>query len=239
VNKKGKPVRDLVRNEAEAAIKAQLYHMIVDEGFGGNHIVNWLNERGIKAKCDAALWRATSLWAMIGNPIDRGQMHLEEALSDPIDELRIIDAYCYYKAIEIIEERGKFNAERREGRGCPGGSGDQSACRRIPAGFGNHQLAHTETKGRHEAARAEYQRILLVNQDEEEILEAKRLQARKLAERGQLFEDAPETQKRMVLAEGLNRIEAWRGYQIMIKFKLTAWQFLEPDADGGADKKAS
>ena len=78
-----------------------------------------------------------------------------------------------------------------------------------------------------------------MNQDEEEILKAKRLQARKLAERGQLFEDAPETQKRMVLAEVLNRIEAWRGCQIMIKFKLTAWQFLEPDADGGADKKAS
>ena len=30
VNKKGKPVRDLVRNEEEAAIKAQIYHIIVD-----------------------------------------------------------------------------------------------------------------------------------------------------------------------------------------------------------------
>ncbi|NLL55463.1 MAG: hypothetical protein GX246_09980 [Clostridiales bacterium] len=69
MNKKGKPVRDLVRNEAEAAIKAQLYHLIVDEGFGGNHIVNWLNERGIKAKRGTALWRATSLWAMIGIPL--------------------------------------------------------------------------------------------------------------------------------------------------------------------------
>ena len=50
---------------------------------------------------------------MIGNPIDRGQMHLGETLSEPIDELRIIDDYYFYKAIEIIEDRGRENAARR------------------------------------------------------------------------------------------------------------------------------
>ena len=34
VNKKNRPVRDLVRNEEEAAIKAEVYHKIVDEGYG-------------------------------------------------------------------------------------------------------------------------------------------------------------------------------------------------------------
>ena len=46
VNKKNKPVKDLVRNEEEAAIKAECYHKIVDEGYGGNRLANWLNERG-------------------------------------------------------------------------------------------------------------------------------------------------------------------------------------------------
>ena len=78
VNKKGRPVRDLVRNEEEAAIKAQIYHMIFDEGYGGNRIANWLNERGIKTKRGTTLWRATSVRAMIGNPIDRGQMHFAQ-----------------------------------------------------------------------------------------------------------------------------------------------------------------
>ena len=73
--------------------------MIVDEGYGGNRIANWLNERGIKTKRGTTLWRATSVRAMIGNPIDRGQMHLGETLSEPIDELRIIDDYYYYKAV--------------------------------------------------------------------------------------------------------------------------------------------
>ena len=82
-----------------------------------------------------------------------------------------------------------------------------------------------------EAAREEYQRILLVNQAEEETLEAKRLQAKKMAEWGHLFEDAPEAQKRMILAEIIDRIEVRRGYQVTIRFKLTARQFLEPEAE--------
>ena len=84
-----------------------------------------------------------------------------------------------------------------------------------------------------------YQRFLLVNQAEEETLEAKRLQARKMAEWGQLFEDAPLSQKQMILAEIIDRVEVRRGYQVAIKFKLTARQFLEPDALDAGDQKAS
>jgi hypothetical protein len=79
----------------------------------------------------------------------------------------------------------------------------------------------------------------MVNQAEEEMLEAKRLQARKMAEWGQLFEDAPLSQKQMILAEIIDRVEVRRGYQVTIKFKLTARQFLEPDADAAGDQKAS
>ncbi len=90
-----------------------------------------------------------------------------------------------------------------------------------------------------EAAREEYQRILLVNQAEEETLEAKRLQAKKLTDWGQLFENAPEAQKRMILAEIIDRIEVRRGYQVTTKFKPTARQFLEPDSEDAGDQEAS
>lgn len=115
VNKKGQPVKDLVRNEEEAAIKAEVYHKIVDEGYGGNRLANWLNERGIKTKRGTTLWRATSVRAMIGNPIDRGQMHLGDTLSEPMDALRIIDDYYFYKAVELIRARGTENAQNRRG----------------------------------------------------------------------------------------------------------------------------
>ena len=50
---------------------------------------------------------------MIGNPIDRGQMHLGDTLSEPIEALRIVDDYYFYKAIEIIRERGREFTEKR------------------------------------------------------------------------------------------------------------------------------
>ena len=61
-------------------------------------------------------------------------------------------------------------------------------------------------------------------------IKAKRKQAQKLVKWGQLFEDAPIVQKQMILAEIVDRIEVGRGYRIHVKFKLTARQFIEPDA---------
>ena len=43
----------------------------------------------------------------------------------------------------------------------------------------------------------------------------------------------------MILAEIIDRIEVGAGYKINIEFKLTAWQFLEPDADAAGDQKVS
>ena len=43
----------------------------------------------------------------------------------------------------------------------------------------------------------------------------------------------------MILAEIIDRIEVRRGYRVTIRFKLTARQFLEPDAEAAVDQKAS
>ena len=43
----------------------------------------------------------------------------------------------------------------------------------------------------------------------------------------------------MILAEIIDRIEVGVGYKINIKFKITARQFLEPDADAAEDQKVS
>ena len=76
----------------------------MDEGYGGNRLANWLNERGVKTKRGTTLWRATSVRAMIGNPIDRGQMHLGDTLSEPIEALRIIDDY-YFLGTPVLKFR--------------------------------------------------------------------------------------------------------------------------------------
>lgn len=360
VNKKGQPVRDLVRNEEEAAIKAEVYHKIVDEGFGGFRIANWLNDRGIKTKRGTSVWSATGVRAMIGNPLDRGQMHLGETLSEPIEELRIIDDYYYYKAIEIIHSRYTKRADQRNGpmrtdsnglltgliycahcggrltvnhcsrkwdnstghhdyywdvyrcyrrmkaRGACDGQSTYNALqiedvvidtvnaffkniKRLPqksqikAAMRREETTQTKAladaaaavdkatkavaaleeqaikaltgesqldlgiinqlmpkqKGALEAAKEEYQRILMVNQAEEETLAEKRALARKVGEWADIFASAPLSQKRMILAEIIDRIEVGAGYKINIEFKLTARQFLEPDADAAGNQKVS
>lgn len=90
-----------------------------------------------------------------------------------------------------------------------------------------------------DAAREEYQRILLVNQAEEESLENKRLQAKKVAEWAGIFAAAPMSQKRMILSEIVDRIEIGKGYKINIVFKLTAQQFIDPDGDAARDQEVS
>lgn len=90
-----------------------------------------------------------------------------------------------------------------------------------------------------EAAKEEYQRILMVNQAEEETLAEKRALARKVGEWADIFATAPLSQKRMILAEIIDRIEVGAGYKINIEFKLTARQFLEPDADAAGAQKVS
>lgn len=348
VNKKNKPVKDLVRNEEEAAIKAECYHKIVDEGYGGNRLANWLNERGVKTKKGTTLWRATSVRAMIGNPIDRGQMHLGDTLSEPIDALRIIDDYYFYKAVELMRARGAENAQNRRGplrtdsgglltgiiycaecgerlcinhcrkvqktndgnreyrwnvyrcyrkvnsrRTCTGQSTYNaekveeavlnvvrdffSRVRRIPqeaqlkaamkreentqakalkdAEAAIEKVAKAVSALEDEAVKAltgesrldldiinqlmpkqqaalkqaqeEYQRILLANQAEEETLALKRLQIRKTLEWAEMFDSAPLETKQMILAELIERVDVARGYEIRIKIKLTARQFLD------------
>lgn len=351
VNKKNKPVMDLVRNDEEAAIKCEVYHKIVDEGYGGNRIANWLNERGIKTKRGTTLWRATSVRAMIGNPIDRGQMHLGETLSEPIDALRIVDDYYFYKAIELIEERGKeisegrktalrtdagglltgiiycgdcgqrlcinhcrkvydtttgkreyrwdvyrcyrkvnsrnscggqatYNAERIEEsvisivrsffariRCIPQEKQVKAAMRReestqakalkdaeaaiekaakavaaledeaVKALTGEGRIDLNiinqilpKQKAALDQAHEEYQRILLENQAEEEALMMKRSQINKALEWAELFDDASTEAKQMIISNIVERVTVSRGYKIDVKLKLTARQFLEPDA---------
>jgi len=111
VNKKNQPVRDLVIDEREAAIVVAIYHKIVDEGYGTHRIANWLNAQGILTKRGTTLWRATSVRALIANPIYTGRMRFGDELSDALEQFRIIDDYYFDKCLEIVKSRAN-NVER-------------------------------------------------------------------------------------------------------------------------------
>ena len=88
-------------------------------------------------------------------------------------------------------------------------------------------------------AKEEYQRILLANQAEEDTLALKRLHIRKTLEWAEMFDNAPRETKQMILAELIERVEVRRNYEITVKFKLTANQFLNPDTNTFKGQKVS
>ena len=54
-----------------------------------------------------------------------------------------------------------------------------------------------------------------------------------------MFDNAPRETKQMILAELIERVEVRRNYEITVKFKLTANQFLNPDTNTFKGQKVS
>ncbi len=104
-NKKNQPVRDLVIDENEAAVVKEIYRLLIEEGYGTNRVANALNEKEIKTKRGTALWRGTSIRAMINNTIYKGVLHFGESLSAPFEHLRIIDDITFDRCQEVVKGR--------------------------------------------------------------------------------------------------------------------------------------
>ena len=91
-------------------------------------------------------------------------------------------------------------------------------------------------KATYEQARQEYERILLENQAEEDRLAAKRLQINKTLEWAALFDETSREAKQMIISQIVERVDVGRDYQISVKLKLTAEQFMDPEANQHIDK---
>lgn len=115
VNKKNQPVRDLVIDEGEGKIVTEIYSKIINEGWGANRIANWLNELRIPTKHGkpGAFWRATSIRAIVRNPIYTGRIRFGDELSEPIDRLRLIDDYTFELCEQTITERIPAESKNR------------------------------------------------------------------------------------------------------------------------------
>ena len=65
MNKKNKPVPDMGIDENEAAIVREIFHLLVNKGYGTVRVANYLNDKGIKTKRDKGPWRGTAIRALI------------------------------------------------------------------------------------------------------------------------------------------------------------------------------
>lgn len=104
-NKKNQPVRDMVVSQDEATIVQQIFHLLVEQGYGTNRVANYLNDRGIKTKRNTSLWRGTSIRALIDNPMYIGVMRFGKEQSKPIESLRIIDDALFTRCQQTVKGR--------------------------------------------------------------------------------------------------------------------------------------
>ena len=76
-------------------------------------------------------------------------------------------------------------------------------------------------------------------QTDDEKFKAKQEQLQRTKEWAQILDIATPPRKQMILAEIIDRVEVRRGYEITVKFKLTAQQFLDPNSFEAISKIAS
>ena len=108
MNKKNKPVPDLVIDQDEAAIVREIFHLLVNKGYGTVRVAKYLNDKGIKTKRNKGPWRGTAIWALIDNPIYIGHMHMGETLSPKFENLQIIDDDLFARCQEAVKGRATF-----------------------------------------------------------------------------------------------------------------------------------
>ena len=109
MNKRNKPVKDLIIDEGEAKIVREIFHLLVEEGYGTNRVAQRLNDMGIKTKRGTSLWRGTSIRALIDNPIYIGIYHMEGVQSEPLEQFRIIDDAMFERCQQTVKGRSTRN----------------------------------------------------------------------------------------------------------------------------------
>ena len=108
MNKKNKPVPDLVIDQDEAAVVREIFHLLVNKGYGTVRVAKYLNDKGIKTKRNKGPWRGTAIRALIDNPIYIGHMHMGETLSPKFENLQIIDDDLFARCQEVVKGRATF-----------------------------------------------------------------------------------------------------------------------------------
>lgn len=112
MNKRNRPVYDMVINEDEAEIVKLIFQKYVYEGYGAQRLSRYLVLEGIRRPSDGKNIPNTSIIHILKNPVYTGVVHNGEAVSEPIPELRIIEPEVFEKAQELMKARTTHHGEK-------------------------------------------------------------------------------------------------------------------------------
>lgn len=112
LNKRKHEVLKLVIDEKEAKIVRKIFNLSAVFGYGRWKIANILNMQGIKTR-DGKNWHDSSVGGILHNNIYIGILKNGKAISEPFEELRIIDDATFETVQRQMTERQNANKEER------------------------------------------------------------------------------------------------------------------------------
>lgn len=112
LNKRKHEVSKLIINEEEAKVVRQIFNLAAVFGYGRWKISTILNKQEIKTR-DGKNWHESSVGGILHNRIYIGILRNGKAVSEPFEELRIIDDATFEKVQNQMNERQNINKETR------------------------------------------------------------------------------------------------------------------------------
>ena len=112
LNKRKHEVLKLQINEEEAKVVRQIFNLSATFGYGRCKISNILNKQGIKTR-SGKNWHESSVGGILHNNIYIGILKNGKAISEPFEELRIIDNATFEAVQHLMTERQNEHNEER------------------------------------------------------------------------------------------------------------------------------
>ena len=102
IGKKNRQLFDLAINEATSPIVLEIFDLVSSKGYGTQRVANFLND---KYPNPDKIWTRQTVLSLIRNPIYTGRLHMNDTLSQPIDELRLISDEQFEFVEQSIKKR--------------------------------------------------------------------------------------------------------------------------------------
>ena len=119
IGKKNRQLYDLAIDETKGPIVKEMFELIVNEGYGTLRAANFLNDKYPDPK---KIWTAQTIRNMIRNPMYTGRFHMNDTLSAPNEDLRIVSddmaAFAQY-ALEQHIPRKYYEQRKAENDAMP------------------------------------------------------------------------------------------------------------------------
>jgi DNA invertase Pin-like site-specific DNA recombinase len=119
LNKKRKEICNLCIDEYEATVIRKMFDLYVNAGYGTFQIGKHLESIGIQNRSGFS-FSASTIIAMLRNPLYRGVLRSGDSISEPFEQYRIVDETIFNRAAELIGKRTApvREAPRRLSRKC-------------------------------------------------------------------------------------------------------------------------